>query len=148
MLIIDGTEIAAAHQRCWGQRQVRDDQRHLSELAAEKRRGKLIASRHRLLCELPEAEPLLQSLAEQQEPLGRQVREMLTLLELNGPIVMREAIALALERKTPRAQSLAWIIGSLLKPRQRQVPPLRDLGRPAVDELQVTQHNLGDCDEI
>lgn len=148
VLIIDGGSVVASHRRSWGQRQVVDDPRHLAELAGEKRRGKQLASRHRLLSELPEAEPLLQLLAEQQEPLGRQALDMLTLLELNGPVVMRQAIAIALERGTPRAQSLAWIIGRMVKPLQRPTPPLRDLGRPAVDELSVTQHNLEDYDEL
>ena len=145
--ILNGTEIVASHQRSWNHQQTIHDEKHLAALAAEKRRGKATANRNRLLEELPEAETLLQILAKQHVALGLQVGQMLILLDLYGPDVMRNAIAVAVERNTPRAQSVAWIIEKILNA-SRPTEPLRDLGRPEVDDLHVNQHNLEDYDDL
>ena len=73
------------------------------------------------------------------EPLTP-LKDRITLLQgLSGRI--------ALERDTPHAASVAWIIDRLVTPGQASAP-LPDIGRPEVDDLTITQHNLEDYDAL
>ncbi len=57
----------------------------------------------------------------QGESAGSQTAQLLKLLDLYGPPALRRAIHEALERNTPRASSVAF----LLRKQQRIVPPRR-----------------------
>jgi hypothetical protein len=72
---------------------------------------------------------------------------MLKLLDLYGPAALRRAIGEALERNTPRASSVAF----LLRRQQRSTPePLAvDLSRhPEAQSIEVRPHDLETYDEL
>ncbi|MCA9523792.1 MAG: hypothetical protein KC609_22640, partial [Myxococcales bacterium] len=145
--VYDGSTLVADHLRLWCRDATSEQREHLEGYAAAKERGHELVGRSRLLGALPSSEPLLARLAEKDVPLGPQVRQLLTLLDLYGDNVMERAITIALERDTPHAASLAGIIERLVKP-GRAPAPLPDTGRPEVDELTIKQHNLEDYDAI
>ena len=145
--VYDGSTLVADHLRLWCRDATSEQREHLEGYAAAKERGHELVGRSRLLGALPSSEPLLARLAEKDVPLGPQVRQLLTLLDLYGDNVMEQAITSALERDTPHAASLAGIIERLVKP-GRALALLPDTGRPEVDELTIKQHNLEDYDAI
>ena len=89
----------------------------------------------------------LERLAQRDVPLGPQVRQLLTLLDLYGHGVLELAVAAGLERDTPHAASIARLIDKLVKPADATAP-LPDTGRREVDELTIKHHNLEDYDAL
>jgi hypothetical protein len=120
----------------------------LEALYELKRKARLLKGRERLLAELPEAEPLIEALSQRNEPLGSHVSKLLRLLDAYGHDVLEEAIALALQRDTPRAESVAFLIDRTIDPRDPVPRPLQLLNRPSVDELRVNNHRLEDYDDL
>ena len=77
----------------------------------------------------------------------KRTKELLKLLDLHGAAALRSAIRQALERNTPRASSVAF----LLSKQQRSTPaPLAvDLSRhPAAQAVHVQPHSLETYDEL
>ncbi|HEY3776538.1 MAG TPA: hypothetical protein VGL35_00625 [Rhizomicrobium sp.] len=81
------------------------------------------------------------------EPAGSQTAQLLKLLDLYGPAALRRAINEALERNTPRASPVAF----LLRRQQRSAPAPRlvDLSHhPEAQAIEVRPHDLETCDEL
>lgn len=144
----DGAEIAS-HVRCWDRHEVIEDPAHIAGLVAAKKKAKALHGRQRLLAELPEAEPLLMTLAQRQEPLGPQTAALLLLLERFNRALVADAIGEAIARGTPRAASVAHLLEQ--RARAQGVtpkPPIRISEREDIQNLHVTPHNLEDYDEL
>ena len=96
----------------------------------------------------PESETLLDLAFAQGESAGSQTAQLLKLLDLYGAASLRRAIRDALERKTPRASSVAF----LLRQRQQRTPsplPVVDLSRhPQAQSIDVQPHDLETYDEL
>jgi hypothetical protein len=83
----------------------------------------------------------------QGESAGSQTAQLLKLLDLYGPAPLGRAIREALERNTPRASSVAF----LLRRQQRATSPLPavDLSRhPEAEAIEVRPHDLETYDEL
>jgi hypothetical protein len=66
-----------------------------------------------------------------------------------GAAELRSAIREALERNTPRASSVAFILSRRQRSQQSSVPTPVDLSRhPELQSLDVTPHNLETYDEL
>jgi hypothetical protein len=88
---------------------------------------------------------LLERAFTQGESATRQTAQLLRLLDQYGVAALRCAVREALERNTPRASSVAF----LLRRQPRQAPPVLDLSRhPEVQTLDVRPHNLETYDEL
>jgi hypothetical protein len=94
----------------------------------------------------PESEALLDRAFAQGESVASQTSQLLRLLDLYGVAALRRAIREALERNTPRASSVAF----LLRRHHRASPlPALDLSRhPEAQALDVRPHNLETYDEL
>ena len=100
----------------------------------------------RLALAVPESDQLLERAFAQGESAARQTSQLLRLLDLYGVAALRRAIREALDRNTPRASSVAF----LLRRHQRSAPlPALDLSRhPEAQALDVRPHDLETYDEL
>ena len=96
---------------------------------------------------MPESRILIDLAFEQGESAGSQTAQLLKLLDTYGPAAFRRALHEALERNTPRASSVAF----LLRKQQRSAPapvPV-DLSRhPEAQSVEVRPHSLETYDEL
>jgi hypothetical protein len=83
------------------------------------------------------------------ESASLQTTELLNLLDLYGSAELRAAICEALERKTPRASSVEFILNQRRRFSHRRTPPPVDLSRhPELENLSVTPHDLETYDDL
>jgi hypothetical protein len=116
-------------------------------LLRTKRKGCLHATRAgRLALAAPESEDLLERAFAQGESAARQTSQLPRLLDLYGVAALRRAIREALERNTPRASSVAF----LLRRHHRSSPlPALDLSHhPEAQALDVRPHDRETYDEL
>jgi transposase len=147
--VIDRTEVIAEHERCWDRNQTLEKRAHLDGLLETKPRARTLQGRARLIRAVPIAEVLLQKLARDQEMLGPQVTQLLRLLDGHGPHALDAAIEQAIERGTPRASSVAWILRreeNQTSPKSLPAEALPD--RPGVREAHVSNHTLENYDAL
>ena len=98
---------------------------------------------------VPAAEALYVALVQRAEPLGRETKVLLRLLDEFGAQSLTPAISEALRRGTPRAASVAHLLDQALRA-QGHTPtlPLRLPARPGVADLTIRNHALEDYDDI
>ena len=145
--ILDGTAEIARHLRTYDRHQLVLDPAHQEAVLKTKRKAFEATPSGRLAIAAPESKTLLDLAFAQGESAGSQTAQLLKLLDLYGPAALRRAINEALERNTPRASSVAF----LLRKQQRSAPaPMAvDLSRhPAAHAIEVRPHDLETYDEL
>jgi transposase len=147
--ILKGAVAIATHRRCWDRHQVIEDPAHRQALLEEKRRAMGSSPSGRLRLAVPESETLLDEAFRRGESIGRSTTHLIELLDDYGAEALRSAIRLALERGTPRASSVAWLLHQRrCSERFRPMRPV-DLGRrPDLADLHVQPHNPDIYDEL
>jgi hypothetical protein len=94
---------------------------------------------------VPESRTLIDLAFAQGESAGSQTAQLLKLLDQHGSAALRRAIVEALERNTPRASSVAF----LLRRQPRSRLPAVDLSHhPAAQMVDVRPHDLETYDEL
>ena len=147
--ILDGNQEIARHRRSYDRRQQILNPDHQEELLKEKRKALGSTRGSRLSEAVPESEALLDAAFARGESASRQTTQLLNLLDLYGAGELRDAICEALDRKTPRASSVAFILNQHRRFRKRRVPVPVDLSRyPELEHLSVTPHNLETYDDL
>jgi transposase len=143
--ILDGSIELARHTRTWDRHQFVLDPAHQDAVLKTKRKAFHSTPGGRLEQMAPESRALLDLAFAQGESAGAQTSQLLKLLEQYGAAALRRAIAEALERGTPRASSVAF----LLSRRPRSTQPALDLSRhPQAQSVDVRPHDLGTYDEL
>jgi len=144
--ILDGAAEVARHHRCYDRQQRILDPAHEQALLRTKRKAVHATRAGRLALAVPESEALLERAFAQGESAASQTAQLLRLLDLYGVAALRRAIREALERNTPRASSVAF----LLRRQHRSTPlPALDLSRhPEAQALDVRPHDLETYDEL
>ena len=145
--ILEGTAEIARHHRTYDRHQLVLDPAHQEAVLKTKRKAFEATPAGRLTLAAPESKTLLDLAFAQGESAGSQTAQLLKLLDLYGPAALRRAINEALERNTPRASSVAF----LLRKQQRSAPtPMAvDLSRhPAAQAIEVRPHDLETYDEL
>jgi transposase len=145
--ILEGTAEIARHHRTYDRHQLVLDPAHQQALLKTKRKAFEATPGGRLALAAPESKTLLDLAFAQGESAGSQTAQLLKLLDLYGPAALRRAIHEALERNTPRASSVAF----LLRKQQRSAPaPMAvDLSRhPEAQAIEVRPHDLETYDEL
>jgi transposase len=144
--ILDGPAEIASHPRSSDRQQQVLHPPHQSALIEIKH--KVLQSRPagRLALAAPESERLLDLAFAQGESAGSQTAQLLKLLDLYGASALRRAIGEAIDRNTPRASSVAF----LLRKQKRSAQPLAvDLSRhPQAQAINVRPHDLETYDEL
>ena len=143
--ILDGSIELARYTRTWDRHQFVLDPAHQDAVLKTKRKAFHSTPGGRLEQMAPESRALLDLAFAQGESAGAQTSQLLKLLEQYGAAALRRAIAEALERGTPRASSVAF----LLSRRPRSTQPALDLSRhPQAQSVDVRPHDLGTYDEL
>jgi len=147
--ILDGSQEIAQHRRTYDRRQQVLDPAHQEELLKEKRKALGSTRGSRLSQAVPESEALLDAAFRRGESAGQQTNQLLNLLDLYGARELRAAVCEALERQTPRASSVAFILNKRRRSNKRQSPSPVDLSlHPELENLSVTPHNLETYDDL
>jgi len=144
--ILDGPAEIAYHRRSYDRQRVVADPAHEEALLRTKRKALHTTRGGRLTVAVPESESLLERAFAAGESAGSQTAQLLRLLDLYGAAALRRAVKEALERDTPRASSVAF----LLRRHHRSAPlPAVDLSRhPEAQALDVRPHDLETYDEL
>jgi transposase len=147
--ILDGHQEIARHRRSYDRRQQILDPAHQEELLKEKHKALGSTRGSRLSQSVPESEALLDAAFARGESAGRQTTQLLTLLDLYGAAELRAAIREALERNTPRASSVAFILNRRQRLSRRRSPVPVDLSRrPDLADIDVQPHNPEIYDDL
>ena len=147
--IVDGQAEIARHRRSYDKRQRITDPKHQQALIEHKRRALGSTPNSRLLAVVPEIESLLQAALSRSEPVGAQTTELTHLLDDYGPAELRAAVREALERETPRASSVAYLLNRRRRHRRQRPPlPVRLTQRPELEDLHVQPHDPEVYDEL
>jgi transposase len=96
--ILNGTELVACHERCWGRRQVIESPEHRAALLARKRGASGAKGRDRLHAVVPGIDTLYERWAERGRNLGSMTARTLKLLDLYGSDILAAAVAQVIER--------------------------------------------------
>ena len=144
--ILDGTVELARHRRSYDRHEPVLAPAHQEALLQIKRKAFHSTPGGRLSQAAPESATLLDRAFAQGESAGSQTAQLLKLLDIYGAPALRRAIAEALERDTPRASSVAF----LLRRQVRRAPHLAvDLSRhPEAEALDIQPHDLETYDEL
>jgi transposase len=143
--ILDGPTELVRHPRSYGRQQQVLDPRHQEAVLKAKRRAFHATPGGRLEQVVPEAKTLLDQAFSQGESAGAQTAQLLNLLDEFGATAVRRAIIEALERHTPRASSVAFLLRRQGRPRRMAV----DLSRhPQAQSVDVRPHDLETYDEL
>jgi transposase len=144
--ILDGAAEIARHHRSYDRHQEILQPAHQEALLKAKRKAFDATPGGRLAQAVPESKTLLDLAFSQGESAGSQTAQLLKLLDLYGASALRNAVREALERNTPRASSVTF----LLRRQQRRTPPLAvDLSRhPEAQSIEVRPHDLETYDEL
>jgi hypothetical protein len=145
--ILEGTAEIARHHRTYDRHQLVLDPAHQQAVLRTKRKAFDATPAGRLTLAAPESKVLIDLAFAQGESAGSQTAQLLKLLELYGPPALRRAIGEALERNTPRASSVAFLLRKLQ--RSAPAPMAVDLSRhPEAQSIEVRPHDLETYDEL
>jgi len=143
--ILDGTAEIARHRRTWDRSQMILDPAHQDAVLKLKRKAFDSTPAGRLEQAVPESKTLLDLAFAQGESAGTQTAQLLKLLDQHGSAALRRAVIEALERHTPRASSVAF----LLRRQPRAHRAVVDLSHhPAAQSVDVRPHALETYDEL
>src|SRR5881409_1530885 len=143
--LLDGALEIARHPRTYDRQQQVLDPSHREAVLKLKRKAFHATPAGRLEQAVPESKTLLDLAFAQGESAGSQTAQLLKLLDEYGPAALRRAIVEALERNTPRACSVAFLLRC--QPRLRRVA--LDLSHhPQAQSVDVRPHDLETYDEL
>jgi transposase len=143
--ILDGSFEIARHARSYDRHQLVLDPAHQDAVLKIKRKAFHSTPGGRLEQAVPESKTLLDLAFGQGESAGAQTAQLMKLLEQYGVTALRRAIVEALERNTPRASSVAF----LLRRQPRFTPLSLDLSHhPQAQSLDIRPHDLQTYDEL
>ena len=143
--ILDGTMEVARHLRSWDRRQLVLDPAHQQAVVKLKRKAYDSTPSGRLEQAVPESRTLIDLAFAQGESAGTQTAQLIRLLDQHGAAALRRAIIEALDRNTPRASSVAFLLRAQPKPVRAMV----DLSHhPLAQSVDVRPHDLEAYDEL
>ncbi len=147
--ILDGATEMARHQRTYDRHQLVLDPAHQQALLKVKRRAFDATPTGRLSQAVPESEKLLDQAFSNGESAGSQTAQLIKLLDLYGAAALRRAISEALERNTPRASSVAFLLRRQRRSASSPAPLMVDLSHhPEAQAIEVQPHDLETYDEL
>jgi transposase len=147
--LLDGAREIARHPRSYDRHERIEDPAHQMALLEDKRKATGSTRNSRLAGAVPEIEALLDAAFARGEPAGAQTTQLLLLLDDYGPAELRAAVQEALERGTPRASSVAYILSRRHRLRRgRAALPVNLTRRPDLADVHVEPHNPETYDEL
>lgn len=143
--VLDGQIEIARHVRSYDRHQPILDPVHQEALLKKKRKAVHSMPLSRLEQAVPESRAFLDQAFARGESAGAQTSQLMKLLEQYGSTALRRAIVEALERNTPHAYSVAF----LLRRKPPSTLPALDLSHhPEAQSLDVRTHDLETYDAL
>lgn len=145
--VLSGSDVIAAHERSYDRGRQIEDPAHLEELAKRKRHARKARQSDQLRLVVPSSDVLLTRLAERQQPLGRHVQQLHTLLKTYGATKLERAIQEVLEHDALHPQAVLHVLE-----RERETAgdepalPLPLPEDPRLERLGFTPHSLDGYD--
>lgn len=147
--IFEGTALRVTHRRSYDQGRRIEDPSHQEALLALKRKAKGGVASARLLTVAPESEAFLDAAFLKGEHIGSLVQKLTRLLDDYGDRRFKAALAEALERGTPRASSVAYLLERRRRSEKSRTPLPVDLShRPDLADLVVKPHEGETYDQL
>jgi len=147
--ILEASRLLVTHPRSYDRNQMVVDPAHQEALLALKRKALGSTPSGRLLLAAPQIEALLQAAVQRGEPIGSQTTQLTLLLDDYGPDELKAAVAEALQRGTPRASSVAYILSQRHRlQRYRGLAPVNLTRRPELEDIHVQPHDPETYDEL
>jgi transposase len=144
--VLDGADVVASFERCYGKRQVIERPEHRAEILRERRAARDLKGRDRLRAVVPEFGVLLERWVDDGPSLAIQVTRSIQLLDLYGEEIFSAAVRELVERGLRDTGALAVACDRLRRERHRPVPI--DVPLPShVGDCDVVPHDLGSYDE-
>lgn len=143
--LLDGATEIARHPRTYDRQQQVLDPTHRDSVLKLKRKAFHATPAGRLEQAVPESKTLLDLAFAKGESALAQTSQLLKLLDEYGPAALRRAIVEAVERNTPRASSVAFLVRRQSRP-QRVALDLS--GHPQAQSIDVRPHDLETYDEL
>jgi transposase len=144
--VLDGVQVVARHARSWERKKEVEDPAHLRGLREHKERAAALSGRALVLDRVPEALALYEHLATTHERIAPHTNKLIKLLQTHGVEPVTLAVRESIERGTPRADSVAYVLEK--RARRAGKPAVQPRwGRPEIDDLVVEQHDLEDYDD-
>jgi transposase len=143
--ILDGAVEIARHPRSYDRNQLILDPTHQQAVLERKRKAFGATPAGRLEQAVPETRELVDRAFAHGESAGAETARLLKLLDQYGAAALRHAVIEALQRNTPRASSVAFLLRR--QPRQNRLAV--DLSRhPQAEAVDVRPHALESYDEL
>jgi hypothetical protein len=140
--ILDGAREIASHHRSYDCRQMVLNPEHQEQLLREKRKACGSVRGSRLALEAPESEAFLDAAFRRGHSIALQTSRLVKLLDLFGRDELRFAINEALDRNTPDASSVSFILNRRYRQSIRRPATPVDLSRrPELQDFHVHPHN-------
>jgi len=147
--ILDGQQEITRHRRSYDRHELVVDPAHQEALLVEKRKAAGSTRGGRLANAVPESEAFLDAAFQRGESAVAQTAQLLRLLDDYGAAELRAAVGEALERNTPRAASVAFILNRRRRLARRRTPTPVDLSRrPDLADVDIQAHNPETYDEL
>jgi hypothetical protein len=108
--LLDGQQEIARHRRSYSRHEMIEDPAHIAAVVKDKRKALGATGASRLSSHLPRVGEFLDAAFACGEQVSRQSKKLIELLDDYGAGELSAAIEEALERQTPRADSLALIL--------------------------------------
>ena len=147
--ILDRNREIARHHRSYDRKQPILDPAHQETLLEEKRKAAGSTPKGRLSNAMPESEDFLDAAFQRGESVASQTTQLLHLLDEYGAAELRAAMIEAMERNTPRASSVVFILNRRRRLLRRRAPILIDLSRrPDLANIDIQPHSPETYDEL
>jgi transposase len=147
--ILEGAKVVATHPRSFDKGQQVEDEKHIADLTASKRKARKHRGQDRLRMAAPASQMLLIQAAERGYNIGSIVAQLLQLLNDYGASDLNAAIDVALSKGVPHPNAVRI---SLEKQREeRHLPPPISVTLPddrRVHELVIRPHQLESYDQL
>ncbi|HET8938968.1 MAG TPA: IS21 family transposase [Polyangiales bacterium] len=147
--VLDGEKEVARHERCWDRGRQIEDEQHLRDLAAAKRKARDQRGRNRLFSACPSATAFLSAVALHGGHLGGTTSRLLHMLDRYGAAELDAALNEATKRNAFAAHSVAHVLDQRRRLRGQPIPIEPVLpDDPRVRDLVLTPHALDSYDRL
>ncbi len=141
---VDGEQLVALHERCWGKKHVIEDPNHRAAIITQKAGGGDLKGRDRLRGLIPKSDELMRRWLDEGLNVGTWARRTLRLIDLYGTAIVAQAIGELLERDQHNFGALSMLCEQ--KRRPKATMPRIELGAHIPDR-DVPSHDHGGYDE-
>lgn len=147
--LFDGTREVTRHPRSWDRRDTVENPHHIASLVEMKRQSGRAVSPDRLHAAVPDLDRFLAGALERSESLHKTRRDLARFLDDYGAQALAAAVSAALDQKTPRANSVLFLLEKQRRARGTRPPaPVSLDRRPDLADIVIEPQSLEVYDEL